>query len=57
MNCILPGIVATKIIPPEMIAAVSPEWLVTVPLAMTSPLDPPSHLLQKQTLNLTSCVA
>lgn len=27
INCILPGIVATKIIPREMIAAVSPEWL------------------------------
>ncbi|KAF4983582.1 hypothetical protein FZEAL_1032 [Fusarium zealandicum] len=27
INCILPGIVATKIIPPEMVAAVSPECL------------------------------
>lgn len=28
INCILPGIVATKIIPPEMVAAVSAEWQV-----------------------------
>ncbi|KAH7162192.1 15-hydroxyprostaglandin dehydrogenase [Dactylonectria estremocensis] len=28
INCVLPGIVATKIIPPEMVAAVSPEWQV-----------------------------
>jgi len=26
INGVLPGIVATDIIPPEMIAAVSPEW-------------------------------
>jgi len=26
INGVLPGIVATEIIPPEMIAAVSPEW-------------------------------
>ncbi|KAJ3525043.1 hypothetical protein NM208_g11810 [Fusarium decemcellulare] len=30
INCILPGIVATKIIPPEMVAAVSPECLTPV---------------------------
>lgn len=26
INCVLPGIVATPIVPPEMIAAVTPEW-------------------------------
>lgn len=26
INCVMPGIVATPIVPPEMIAAVSPEW-------------------------------
>ncbi|KAG9259034.1 15-hydroxyprostaglandin dehydrogenase [Emericellopsis atlantica] len=30
INCVLPGIVATKIIPPEMVAAVSPECLTPV---------------------------
>jgi NAD(P)-dependent dehydrogenase (short-subunit alcohol dehydrogenase family) len=26
INAVLPGIVHTNIIPPEMVAAVSPEW-------------------------------
>lgn len=26
INCVLPGIVATPIVPPEMITAVTPEW-------------------------------
>lgn len=26
INCVLPGIVATPIVPPEMIEAVAPEW-------------------------------
>lgn len=26
INCVLPGIVATPIVPPEMIAAVTPQW-------------------------------
>jgi NAD(P)-dependent dehydrogenase (short-subunit alcohol dehydrogenase family) len=29
INCILPGVVNTPIIPPEMVAAVSPEWYVS----------------------------
>jgi hypothetical protein len=28
INCVLPGIVATPIVPPEMVEAVSPEWYV-----------------------------
>ncbi|KAH6998970.1 hypothetical protein BKA56DRAFT_639497 [Ilyonectria sp. MPI-CAGE-AT-0026] len=30
INCILPGIVATKIIPPDMVAAVSPECMTPI---------------------------
>jgi NAD(P)-dependent dehydrogenase (short-subunit alcohol dehydrogenase family) len=30
INCVMPGIVATNIIPPEMVAAVKPEFLTPV---------------------------
>lgn len=30
INAVLPGIVSTKIVPPEMIAAVSPEWYIAL---------------------------
>jgi NAD(P)-dependent dehydrogenase (short-subunit alcohol dehydrogenase family) len=36
INCILPGVVNTPIIPPEMVAAVSPEWYVQLPQILGS---------------------
>lgn len=52
INCILPGIVATKIIPPEMIAAVSPEWSVYA-TSSSSPSKWPPRNHKEGTLILT----
>lgn len=35
LNCVLPGIVATPIVPPEMIEAVTPEWYFSPALPCT----------------------